>query len=126
MRKRSFATSLFNRYAWYQILLINPDNRIYSVHNIVYAVFAYVVVSYSCCSVIQYVIQLLLLLLSSVVVNNIPLFIQSAVTCLVWPPDQPFLVFGLADGKVRTANLKTNKSQTLYGTNNYVVSVTCK
>ena len=53
-------------------------------------------------------------------------FIQSAVTCLVWPADQPFLVFGLADGKVRTANLKTNKSQTLYGTNNYVVSVTCK
>lgn len=24
---------------------------------------------------------------------------QSAVTCLIWPPDQP-IVFGLADGKV--------------------------
>ena len=25
---------------------------------------------------------------------------QSAVTCLIWPPDQP-IVFGLADGKVK-------------------------
>ena len=26
---------------------------------------------------------------------------QSAVTCLIWPPDQP-IVFGLADGKVKS------------------------
>ena len=25
---------------------------------------------------------------------------QSAVTCLIWPPDQP-IIFGTADGKVR-------------------------
>ncbi len=33
------------------------------------------------------------------------------------------LVFGLADGKVRAGNLKTNKSQTLATTNSYVVSL---
>ncbi|XP_060552918.1 intraflagellar transport protein 172 homolog [Ruditapes philippinarum] len=47
---------------------------------------------------------------------------QSAVTCLIWPPDQP-IVFGLADGKVRAANVKTNKSSTIYGTDSYVVSL---
>lgn len=47
---------------------------------------------------------------------------QSAVTCLIWPPDQP-IVFGLADGKVRAANIKTNKSSTIYGTESYVVSL---
>ncbi|XP_014675210.1 PREDICTED: intraflagellar transport protein 172 homolog [Priapulus caudatus] len=47
---------------------------------------------------------------------------QSAVTCLIWPLDQP-IVFGLADGKVRIANVKTNKSSTLYGTDSYVVSL---
>ncbi|WAR22903.1 IF172-like protein [Mya arenaria] len=40
---------------------------------------------------------------------------QSAVTCLIWPPEQP-IVFGLADGK-------TNKSSTIYGTDSYVVSL---
>ncbi|XP_027053913.1 intraflagellar transport protein 172 homolog [Pocillopora damicornis] len=49
---------------------------------------------------------------------------QSPVTCLIWPPEQQNIVFGLADGKVRIANLKTNKSTTLYGTDNYVVSLT--
>ncbi|CAC5423828.1 IFT172 [Mytilus coruscus] len=47
---------------------------------------------------------------------------QSAVTCLMWPPEQP-IVFGLADGKVRSANIKTNKSSTIYGTDSYVVSL---
>jgi hypothetical protein len=35
---------------------------------------------------------------------------QSAVTCLIWPPDQP-IVFGLADGKVC---LKFEFHHTLY------------
>ncbi|CAH3194996.1 unnamed protein product, partial [Porites evermanni] len=48
---------------------------------------------------------------------------QSPVTCLIWPPEQQNIVFGLADGKVRIANLKTNKSTTLYGTDNYVISL---
>ncbi|KAM7445695.1 hypothetical protein ABFA07_005947 [Porites harrisoni] len=48
---------------------------------------------------------------------------QSPVTCLIWPPEQQNIIFGLADGKVRIANLKTNKSTTLYGTDNYVISL---
>ncbi|XP_067026551.1 intraflagellar transport protein 172 homolog [Acropora muricata] len=51
---------------------------------------------------------------------------QSAVTCLIWPPEQQSIIFGLADGKVRIANLKTNKSTTLYGTDNFVVSLAAK
>ncbi|XP_063414390.1 intraflagellar transport protein 172 homolog isoform X2 [Mytilus trossulus] len=47
---------------------------------------------------------------------------QSAVTCMMWPHEQP-IVFGLADGKVRSANIKTNKSSTIYGTDSYVVSL---
>ncbi|KAL5017204.1 hypothetical protein ScPMuIL_006793 [Solemya velum] len=47
---------------------------------------------------------------------------QSAVTCLIWPPEQP-IIFGLLDGKVRAANVKTNKSSTIYGTDSYVVSL---
>ncbi|XP_078598147.1 intraflagellar transport protein 172 homolog [Branchiostoma floridae x Branchiostoma japonicum] len=51
-------------------------------------------------------------------------FIQtSAVTCLIWPPDQN-IIFGLADGKIRVANTKNNKSSTIYGTDSYVVSLT--
>ncbi|XP_042189213.1 intraflagellar transport protein 172 homolog [Callorhinchus milii] len=51
-------------------------------------------------------------------------FIQtSAVTCLIWPADHA-IVFGLAEGKVRLANTKTNKSSTIYGTDSYVVSLT--
>ncbi|XP_042302841.1 LOW QUALITY PROTEIN: intraflagellar transport protein 172 homolog [Sceloporus undulatus] len=50
-------------------------------------------------------------------------FIQtSAVTCLLWPEENT-IVFGLADGKIRLANPKTNKSSTLYGTDSYVVSL---
>ncbi|KAM4693761.1 LOW QUALITY PROTEIN: intraflagellar transport protein 172 homolog [Discoglossus pictus] len=51
-------------------------------------------------------------------------FIQtSAVTCLLWPAENA-IVFGLAEGKVRLANTKTNKSSTIYGTESYVVSLT--
>ena len=50
---------------------------------------------------------------------------QSAVTCLIWPPEQQ-IIFGTADGKVRLANIKTNKSATVYNTDSYVVSLTAK
>lgn len=60
-------------------------------------------------------------------------FVQSAeVSFLIWP--QVALVFGLSDGKVRAANLKTNKAATLYqlespaiscSTNNSNTSVCC-
>lgn len=49
---------------------------------------------------------------------------QCAVTCLVWPPDCPNIIFGCSDGKVRMGNTKTNKSSTLYNTDSYVVSLT--
>ena len=50
-------------------------------------------------------------------------FVQSSqVTSLIWPLDGP-IVFGLLEGKVRAANIKTNKSQTLYQTDSYVVSI---
>jgi intraflagellar transport protein 172 len=48
----------------------------------------------------------------------------SSVTCLCWPVGRPNdLVFGVAEGKLKVGNLKTNKSQTLYTTDSYVVSV---
>ncbi|CAB1340225.1 unnamed protein product, partial [Coregonus sp. 'balchen'] len=51
-------------------------------------------------------------------------FVQtSALTCLLWPAEHA-IVFGLAEGKVRLANTKTNKSSTVYGTDSYVVSLT--
>ncbi|KAG8538783.1 hypothetical protein GDO81_022090, partial [Engystomops pustulosus] len=53
----------------------------------------------------------------------LPLVLQSAVTCLLWPLENT-IVFGLAEGKVRLANTKTNKSSTIYGTESYVVSLT--
>ncbi|CAG0880914.1 unnamed protein product [Cyprideis torosa] len=50
-------------------------------------------------------------------------FVQAAaVTCLIWPLEGP-IVFGLADGKVRAANVKTGKSQTLFGTNSFVCAL---
>lgn len=53
-------------------------------------------------------------------------FAQSAAcTCLIWPA-QGQVVFGLSDGKVRTANIKTNKSQTLYATDSFVEVLTPK
>ncbi|XP_046728666.1 intraflagellar transport protein 172 homolog isoform X1 [Silurus meridionalis] len=51
-------------------------------------------------------------------------FVQtSAVTCLLWPAENS-IVFGLAEGKIRVANTKTNKSSSIYGTDSYVVSLT--
>ena len=50
---------------------------------------------------------------------------QHAVTCLIWPPEQ-HIVFGTSDGKVRMANVKSNKSSTIYNTDSYVVSLTMK
>eukprot|EP00842_Homolaphlyctis_polyrhiza_P007089 jgi/Hompol1/96/HPOL_004489-RA len=51
-------------------------------------------------------------------------FIQNCeITCLCWPIEQHHaLVFGLADGKVRIGNLKSNKAATLYQTDSMVVS----
>ncbi|KAJ3216179.1 hypothetical protein HDU67_009828 [Dinochytrium kinnereticum] len=47
----------------------------------------------------------------------------SEITCLTWPKEQHnALVFGMADGKVRVGNLKTNKAATLYQTESCVVS----
>lgn len=46
-------------------------------------------------------------------------------TCLIWLTEGP-IVFGLADGKIRAAHLKSNKSQTLYSTGSYVVSLAPK
>ncbi|KAI8848693.1 hypothetical protein BC829DRAFT_443633 [Chytridium lagenaria] len=50
--------------------------------------------------------------------------IQTAeITCMTWPKEQHnALVFGMADGKVRVGNLKTNKAATLYQTESCVVS----
>lgn len=51
-------------------------------------------------------------------------FVQtSAVTCLLWPAETT-IVFGLAEGKIRVANTKNNKSSSIYGTESYVVSLT--
>ncbi|XP_076029417.1 intraflagellar transport protein Oseg2 isoform X2 [Oratosquilla oratoria] len=50
-------------------------------------------------------------------------FVQSSqVTSLIWPLEGP-IVFGLVEGKVRAANIKNNKSQTLFQTDSYVVSL---
>lgn len=46
----------------------------------------------------------------------------SACTCMIWLPiDQ--IVFGQADGKVRVANPKTNKSSQVYSGTSYVVAI---
>lgn len=50
-------------------------------------------------------------------------FVQSAhVTSLIWLPDGQ-VIFGLADGKVRSGNVKKNKSTTLYTAEHYTVSL---
>nr|XP_057921402.1 intraflagellar transport protein 172 homolog [Doryrhamphus excisus] len=50
-------------------------------------------------------------------------FIQtSAVTCLLWPAEHT-IVYGLVEGKVRLANVLTNKSSTIYVTESCVVSL---
>ncbi|GFY01521.1 intraflagellar transport protein 172 homolog [Trichonephila clavipes] len=48
---------------------------------------------------------------------------QSAVTCAIWPSEGP-LVIGLAEGRVRVAHPKNNKTSTLYSSDSYVVSLT--
>ena len=49
---------------------------------------------------------------------------SSSVTSLTWPKDRPGeIVFGLAEGKVRVGILRSNKSQVLYTTESYVVSL---
>ncbi|ORZ40210.1 intraflagellar transport protein [Catenaria anguillulae PL171] len=49
---------------------------------------------------------------------------SSQVTCMTWPKEQHgVLAFGLADGKVKLGNLKTNKAATLYQTDSYVTSI---
>jgi intraflagellar transport protein 172 len=56
--------------------------------------------------------------------NKFPM--PSPVTCLVWPKDRANeIVFGLAEGKVRAGVLKVNKSNVLYQTDVYVVSIAC-
>ncbi|CAH8497562.1 unnamed protein product [Dicrocoelium dendriticum] len=47
---------------------------------------------------------------------------QSPATVVLWPPAQP-IICGLANGKVRAANPKTNKSSTIYNADSYVVSL---
>mmetsp|Transcript_43192 Transcript_43192/g.92156 ORF Transcript_43192/g.92156 Transcript_43192/m.92156 type:complete len:1765 (-) Transcript_43192:92-5386(-) len=48
----------------------------------------------------------------------------SSVTCLTWPQGHPNeVVFGLAEGKVKVGQLKSNKAATLYQTDSFVVSM---
>ncbi|KAM9354646.1 intraflagellar transport protein 172 homolog isoform 1-T1 [Pholidichthys leucotaenia] len=50
-------------------------------------------------------------------------FVQtSAVTRLLWPADHA-IVYGLVNGKVRLANIQTNKSSTIYATDSLVISL---
>ena len=44
-------------------------------------------------------------------------------TVLIWPPQQQSFIFGLADGKVKLAGAKGSKSQTIYVSDSYVVSL---
>lgn len=49
--------------------------------------------------------------------------LQSAVTCMLWPVQKDNFVFGLADGKVKTAGAKASKSKTIYTIKSYTVSL---
>ncbi|KAL3317647.1 hypothetical protein Ciccas_003697 [Cichlidogyrus casuarinus] len=44
------------------------------------------------------------------------------VTCIIWPAGQP-LIIGLADGKVRAADPKTNKSSLIYNAESFTVAL---
>ena len=47
----------------------------------------------------------------------------SSVTCVCWPEQRPNeLVFGLAEGKMKVGQLRSNKPMTLYAADSYVVS----
>lgn len=49
---------------------------------------------------------------------------SSSVTCLCWPSAHPNeLVFGLAEGKVKVGQLKSNKAATLFSTESFVVAM---
>jgi intraflagellar transport protein 172 len=49
---------------------------------------------------------------------------NSSVTCMTWPSERyGDLFFGVAEGKVKVGVLKTNRSQSIYGTESYVVSI---
>ncbi|CAF1105880.1 unnamed protein product [Rotaria sp. Silwood1] len=51
-------------------------------------------------------------------------FVQSAhVTSLIWLPDGQ-IIFGLSDGKIRSGNVKKNKSHTLFTAEQYTVALT--
>ena len=50
----------------------------------------------------------------------------SQVTSLIWPNNKNNeLFFGVAEGKIKQGNLKTNLAQVLYSTESYVVSLDC-
>jgi len=52
------------------------------------------------------------------------LAVSSSVTTMVWPKEKiDELYFGLAEGKIKGATLKNNRSTTLYNTDSYVVSM---
>lgn len=46
-------------------------------------------------------------------------------TCLAWPSEGPIIV-GLADGKVRAATVKANKTQNLYGADSMTLALAVK
>jgi intraflagellar transport protein 172 len=49
---------------------------------------------------------------------------SSPVTSLVWAPNHPFeVVYGLAEGKVKIGQLRSNRHQTLYNAEVYVVAL---
>jgi len=52
-------------------------------------------------------------------------FLQSSsVTCMTWPNESANdLIIGTAEGKVRVCMSKTNKSQSLFGQESFVVSI---
>mmetsp|Transcript_2625 Transcript_2625/g.6756 ORF Transcript_2625/g.6756 Transcript_2625/m.6756 type:complete len:1758 (-) Transcript_2625:76-5349(-) len=48
----------------------------------------------------------------------------SSVTCLAWPSNHPNeVVFGLAEGKVKVGQLRSNKAATLFTTDSFVVAI---
>ena len=49
---------------------------------------------------------------------------NSSVTCMCWPNERMGdLLFGLAEGKIKQGLLKTNKSQSIYGSDSFAVSI---
>lgn len=49
---------------------------------------------------------------------------NSSVTCMVWPNERHNeLIIGLAEGKVKAGILKSNKSQSLFGLESFVVAL---